>query len=117
MTEYSLALTKRPRQLDKADQIVEKTLEIIEYFRPESWILENPRTGLLPNREYMQGIPMWMLTTANSRIGAIKSQLEYGETRKSWNWSHVCVMGKLVLMGYNDPMGILDMFKFWEETT
>ena len=50
-TEYSLALTKRPRQLDKADQIVKKTLEIIEYLQPRRWWLETPRTGKLANRD------------------------------------------------------------------
>ena len=58
-TEYSIARTraKRPRDFDGADAVVRKTLEIIEYFAPCFWLLENPQTGYLKNREIMQGLP------------------------------------------------------------
>jgi len=56
-TEFSRALTTRPRDLKKADKIVRKTLEKVRYFRPVKWWLENPRNGLLKTREYMAGIP------------------------------------------------------------
>lgn len=55
--EYSRAKTVGVRDLDLADKIVLLTLEIINYFDPEIWWLENPRTGLLKNREVIQGIP------------------------------------------------------------
>ena len=56
-TEYSLAMNRRPRQLDTADRIVRKTLEVIEYFKPEKWWLETPRTGLLARRDFMVHYP------------------------------------------------------------
>ena len=34
----------------KADAFVVKCFEIIDYFKPKVWILENPATGLLPRR-------------------------------------------------------------------
>ena len=34
-----------------------KILEIIEYFQPEKWWLETPRTGLLARREFMKHFP------------------------------------------------------------
>jgi len=34
-----------------------KALEIILYFQPRQWFLENPRTGFLKERWYMQNIP------------------------------------------------------------
>ncbi len=59
-TEYSLARTtaKTPRNLELADSIVARTLEIIDYFAPEGgWLMENPATGLLKTREVVQGLP------------------------------------------------------------
>ena len=49
-TEYSMAKTTRPRNLEEADALVHKTLEIIEYFQPQLWWIENPRGGLLSRR-------------------------------------------------------------------
>ena len=49
---YSIARTraKTPRDLEGTDAMVRRCIEIIAYFRPRSWTLENPATGLLPNR-------------------------------------------------------------------
>ena len=56
-TEFSRAKTTAPPDLELADSIVRKTLEIIRYLKPKRWFLENPRNGLLSTREYMAGIP------------------------------------------------------------
>ena len=50
-------MTCRPRQLHHADRLVMKALEIVNYFQPDLWFLENPRKGLLRTREYMKGLP------------------------------------------------------------
>lgn len=47
----------RPRDLEHADAMVLKTLEIIDYLKPKYWVLENPETGLLKKRVYMFGRP------------------------------------------------------------
>ena len=58
-TEYSRARTtaKLPRNFDLADSIVAKSLEIIRYFKPKAWLLENPQTGLLKTRNVIEGLP------------------------------------------------------------
>jgi site-specific DNA-cytosine methylase len=45
--EYSIAKTTGIRKIDEANKIVLKILEIIEYFKPTVWFIENPQTGLL----------------------------------------------------------------------
>ncbi len=59
-TEYSAILhgrPERPRNLELADSIVQRTIEIIAYFNPERWFMENPQTGLLKDREIVWGLP------------------------------------------------------------
>jgi hypothetical protein len=53
-TEYSIAMTCRKRELERADKLVEKALEIINYFQPTFWFLENPQWGLLKSRPFMK---------------------------------------------------------------
>ena len=57
-TEYSRAKTVRVRKLEESDQVVKRTWDIIDYFKtPLGHVVENPRTGLLKDREAMQGKP------------------------------------------------------------
>ena len=58
-TEYSRARTtaKTPRNFELADSIVAKTLEIIRYFKPKGYLIENPQTGLLKTRYVVLHLP------------------------------------------------------------
>ena len=58
-THYSTARTraKTPRDLEGSDKIVQRCLDIIQYWRPKYWALENPQTGLLKTREVIRGLP------------------------------------------------------------
>lgn len=49
-TEYSCAKTRGARDLDTADACVRRCWEIIDYFAPKHWLIENPQTGLLARR-------------------------------------------------------------------
>lgn len=49
-TQYSKAKSRGIRDLDGADNLVRRVFEIIDYFKPKSWIIENVGTGLLVNR-------------------------------------------------------------------
>ena len=55
--EYSMAKTTGVRKIFEANRIVKKTLEIIDYFKPRFWTLENPQSGLLKKQSFMEGLP------------------------------------------------------------
>ena len=57
-THYSIARTnaKTPRDLEGSDKIVQRCLDIIRYWRPKYWVIENPQTGLLKTRDVVQGL-------------------------------------------------------------
>tara|TARA_R110000803_G_scaffold138471_1_gene205314 strand:+ start:352 stop:1038 length:687 start_codon:yes stop_codon:yes gene_type:complete len=46
----------RLKGMEEADKLVLKTLEIIEYFNPPLWFIENPSSGDLKKRQYMKDI-------------------------------------------------------------
>ena len=54
-TEYSI-LKYGKGNVTEADKIVKKTLEIINYFNPSKWFIENPQTGRLKDRDFMQDL-------------------------------------------------------------
>ena len=58
-TQYSIARTtaKTPRNFAQADALVQKCLEIIGYFQPSVWFIENPDSGLLKTRAVVAGLP------------------------------------------------------------
>ena len=55
-TEYSRAL------LLEGDALVLSALEIIAHFDPLMWVIENPATGLLKTRPFMERLP-WVDVT------------------------------------------------------
>lgn len=57
-THYSIARTTGgPRDIEGANRLVLKTIEIIQYFQPKRWIIENPATGLLCKQPFMFMLP------------------------------------------------------------
>tara|TARA_R110002096_G_scaffold380193_2_gene574148 strand:- start:96 stop:704 length:609 start_codon:yes stop_codon:yes gene_type:complete len=58
-TQYSKAKSQGVRDIEGANKIVLRTLDIINYFNPYWWFMENPQTGLLKKQEIMNGIPFY----------------------------------------------------------
>ena len=85
-THYSIARTtaKTPRNLEFADSLVRRALDIIIYYQPAVWIIENPYTGLLKQlpvveflRDYLRvvtycsyGMPYKKATAIWTNLGA-----------------------------------------------
>ena len=49
-TEYSIAKTIGVRDIEGSNRIVARTMEIIRYFDPTYWIMENPQSGRLKDQ-------------------------------------------------------------------
>lgn len=60
-TEYSHAKTRAPRDIEGANKLVMRTLNIIKWAKKKNpkliWIIENPQTGLLKNQKMMRNLP------------------------------------------------------------
>ena len=65
-TEYSVAKTVGLRKMDEANAIVQRTIEIIRYFLPTYWMMENPKTGLLSTSCSWRTCPTTTWTTAST---------------------------------------------------
>lgn len=60
-TQYSIAKTRGVRDLDGADDLVRRVFQIIDYFQPKAWIVENVGTGLLVKRmKDIRDVPMFL---------------------------------------------------------
>ena len=77
-TEYSRAKTTGIRKIEHANKIVLKTLDIIEYFNPKYYIIENPQTGLLKDQWFMYGLPY-------VDIDYCKYGMPYRKRTRLWN--------------------------------
>jgi len=49
------------KEMLEDDKLVLKTLEIINYFNPELWFIENPDTSRMKEREFMKKLPFYVV--------------------------------------------------------
>ena len=88
-TEYSKLkyISGAIRNLELADSIVKRTLEILEYFNTDKWFIENPQTGLLKDREFMAGLPYTDIDYC--------MYSNWGYKKRTRIWTNVDYKGKL----------------------
>jgi hypothetical protein len=48
-------------EMKNDDKLVLKTLEIIKYFMPEYWFIENPASSKMKDRPFMKDIPFYLV--------------------------------------------------------
>ena len=77
-TEYSRAKTTAPRDIEGANEIVQRTLDILEHFEPKYWMIENPQTGLLKDQSCMYGLPF-------KDVDYCKYGMPYRKRTRIWN--------------------------------
>ena len=66
------------RDIETSNELVKRTLDILEYFQPKYWIIENPQTGPLKDQPFMTGIPY-------NDIDYCKYEMPYKRRSRLWN--------------------------------
>jgi len=91
-THFSRARTtaKTPRQLESADALVQRTLDIIEHFRPQVWAIENPQTGLLKDRAVVAGLPFKDVTYCKYGASYKKATRVWTNLGEHWTPRPMC---------------------------
>lgn len=77
-TEYSKAKSNGKRDIEYANKIILKTLNIIKKLNPKYWIIENPQTGLLKDQKFMKNLPF-------TDVSYCKYGLPYKKQTRLWN--------------------------------
>ena len=90
-TQYSIARSnaKIPRNLQFADSLVQRALEIIKYHNPRAWFVENPASGLLKTRRFMHLIPCVTVSYCKYGAGYQKHTMLWG-TVMHHRWRPKC---------------------------
>ena len=70
--------------LTKGDPLVKKALEIINYFNPEYWFMENPNTGQLKDRPYMKDIPYYVVDYCMYSDWGYRKRTRIWTNKKDW---------------------------------
>lgn len=71
-------LSGKEKDLTESNNLIKRTLEIIEYFNPKYWYLENPQTGKLKQQEFMIDLPY-------NDIDYCKYGFQYRKRTRVWN--------------------------------
>ena len=77
-TARSRAKSRGDSDIDGLNEIVKRTLDILEYFQPKYWIIEHPPTGLLKDQPSMLGVPY-------NDIDYCKYGMPYKKRTRLWN--------------------------------
>ena len=71
--------------MNQSDRLVLKTFEIIDYFRPELWFVENPATGRLKNRDIMKDKPFYDVSYCMYSDWGYEKRTRIWTNKKDWN--------------------------------
>jgi hypothetical protein len=69
---------KMDKDLTISNNLIKRVLEIIDYFKPTYWFLENPQTGKLKDQTFMEDLPY-------NDIDYCKYDYEYRKRTRIWN--------------------------------
>lgn len=72
-------------QRKESDKLIEKTFEIIEYFNPEYWFLENPQKAQLKDRDIIKDKPYYDVSYCMYSDWGYEKKTRIWTNKKDWN--------------------------------
>ena len=69
----------------ESDKLILKTFEIINYFNPDLWCLENPQKGTLKDRDIMKNIPYYDVSYCMYCDWGYEKRTRIWTNKKEWN--------------------------------
>ena len=72
-------------QRKESDKLIRKTLEIIDYFKPELWFMENPQRGQLKDREVVKGLNYYDVSYCMYSDWGYEKRTRIWTNKKNWN--------------------------------
>ena len=82
-----ITLTKEllEEQRKESDKLILKTLEIIEYFKPELWFMENPQKGTLKDREVVKDLNYYDVSYCMYSDWGYEKRTRIWTNKKEWD--------------------------------
>tara|TARA_R110000803_G_scaffold182404_3_gene244734 strand:+ start:4007 stop:4675 length:669 start_codon:yes stop_codon:yes gene_type:complete len=69
----------------EGDKLIKKTLEIINYFNPTLWWIENPQTGRMKDRLIMKDIPFYDVDYCMYSDWGYKKRTRFWTNKEDWD--------------------------------
>ena len=91
-TEYSVAKTRGVKDIEGSNRVVARTMEVIRYFDPKYWTMENPQSGRLKDQAVVAEL-------AFDDIDYCKYGFPYRKRTRLWNNLDCWALRTLCRMG------------------
>jgi site-specific DNA-cytosine methylase len=96
------------KNMNEADKLVLKAFEIIDYFNPEYWFLENPATGKLKSRDIMKDKPFYDVSYCMYSNWGYEKKTRIWTNKKDFN-NKICdksgACGNMINSQHNKVLG------------
>lgn len=73
------------KEMNEDDRLVLKALEIIEYFNPEYWFIENPATSRMKERPFMKDLTFYLVDYCMYSDWGYRKRTRIWTNKKDWN--------------------------------
>ena len=73
------------KEMNEDDKLVLKALEIIEYFNPEVWFMENPAGSRMKDRSFMKDLPNYIVDYCMYSDWGYRKRTRIWTNKKDWN--------------------------------